>query len=50
MCVVALTAGIAACNIKLLDDLSALRHQCDTEQLPVAPVHQQEYWRVCCTT
>ena len=33
MCVVALTASIAACNIKLVDDLSAVRHECDTEQI-----------------
>lgn len=33
MCVVALTAGIAASNIKLLDDHSAVRHQSDTEKI-----------------
>jgi len=29
MCVVALTASIAACNITLVDDLSVVRHECD---------------------
>jgi hypothetical protein len=27
MCVAALTASIAACNIKLVDNLSAVRHE-----------------------
>jgi hypothetical protein len=45
MCVVALTASIAACNIKLVDDPSAVRRECDTEQIVIAPVHQQRvFW------
>ena len=47
MCVVALTASIAACNIKLVDDLSAVRHECDTERILVAPVHSKEYLGDC---
>ena len=39
MCVVALTASIAACNMELVDDLSAVRHECDTEQILAAPAH-----------
>ena len=42
MCVVALTASIAACNIKLVDAVSAVRHECDTEQILVAGIHSKE--------
>ncbi len=48
MCVVALTASIAACNINLVRrDLSAVRHECDTEQILVAPVYQQRVFGEC---
>ena len=50
MCVVALTTGIAACSIKLMDDLSAVRHECDTEQILVAAVHEQRVFGGVCTT
>ena len=46
MCVVALTASIAARNIKLVDDLSAVSHECDTEQRCTS----KEYLGSVCTT
>ena len=45
MCVVALTASIAACNIKLVDDLSPVRQRTHTEQILAAPAHQHRvFW------
>ena len=48
MCVVALTASIAACNIKLVDEIfSAKRHECDAEQILVVLVYQQRVFGEC---
>jgi hypothetical protein len=48
MCVVAPTASIAACNIQIgRRGLSAIRHECDTEQIMVAAVHQQRVFGEC---
>ena len=47
MCVVALTASIAACNIKCLNDLSAMRHECDTGLIVAAPIHQHRLFWGC---
>ena len=51
MCVVALTLCIATCNIKLLNDLSAIDMNVTTERLLVARVHEQKSIGECvCTT